>query len=376
MENKKILMVLYDRLERGGVQNVIMQIVRTLSNRYIFDIVVFDSAPSYYDSEFESFGGRIFRFGRYDQHSTFHARGDYYLRIGYVYRNVLGILRKEGPYVAIHCHNCLESGLCTLAGKRVGIPVRIAHTHTSYENQGNIVYRTYNRFYQHLIRKYATHKVGCSAMALEKTFGDSTGIVIGNGVDLNLFANENRCMFTEKTDHSIKLLQVATFSPNKNQIFSLQILKELVSRGTKATLTLLGRCSTSEKTGYYATIQEFIKNSGLGEYVQFVPGDSSVPDEMKRNTFLLFPSLREGFGIVPIEAQASGLHCFVSSTVPRDIDCGGCTFLSLEDGPELWADNIIQKFKETNGVLGNYDCSRFSNQKISMQYQKIYEGMS
>lgn len=67
MKKEKVLMVLYDRLERGGVQNVIMQIVKALSDRYTFDIVVFDSEPSYYDEEFENYGRKIFRFGRFDK---------------------------------------------------------------------------------------------------------------------------------------------------------------------------------------------------------------------------------------------------------------------------------------------------------------------
>lgn len=376
MIKKKILFVLYDRLEKGGVQNVIMSIVRTLKDEFTFDIIVFDSTPSFYDKEFESYGGKIYRFGKYDKHSTFHARADYYLRPGYIYSNVKYILDKKGPYQAIHCHNDMESGLCVLAGKQMNVPVRISHMHTSYGNDGNFVYRMYIKMYNRLIHKCASHIVGCSSMAIEKTLGNSEGIVINNGIDLCLYTNMSYNLHNEGGEGCINLLQVGIFSPNKNQVFSIKVLKSLLEKNVNAKLTLLGRCSTSEVSGYYSLIKKCIHENKIDDYIQFVPGDSSVPDEMTRNTFLLFPSLKEGFGIVPIEAQASGLHCFVSNTVPRDIDCGGCTFLSLEDGPEFWADKIIQKFRDTNGVLENYDCSRFSNQKICMQYQKIYEGMA
>lgn len=368
-------MVLYDRLERGGVQNVIMQIVKALSDRYTFDIVVFDSEPSYYDEEFENYGGKIFRFGRFDKHSSFHARADYYLRAGYVYRNVLHVLKYEGPYVAIHCHNVHESGLCVLAGKKAGVPVRISHTHTSYEDRGNIVYRIYNRFYLYLIREYATHRVGCSSMALERTFKSSDGLVIGNSVNLSQFASAEAAE-TSETDNTINLLQVGIFSPNKNQIFSLEITNALIQRGVNAKLTLFGRRSTSDTTGYYFKVQDYVRTLKLEKNVHFVSGYGNVPETMKKNMFLLFPSVREGFGIVAIEAQAAGLHCFVSDTVPCDIDCGGCTYLPLELGAQAWADVIMRWYGENKDIPQNYDCSAFEESKIMEKYEQIYEGLA
>ena len=368
---EKVLMVFQNGLEIGGVQNVIMQITRGLSSRYIFDIIVLDAGPSYYDEEFESYGGRIFRFGRYDQHSTFHARADYYLRALYMYRNVLHVLRQEGPYVAIHCHTGLESGICVLAGKRAGVPIRIAHTHISFENDGNILFRAYSRFYQYLIETNATLRLGCSAMALEKTFGSGEGMVIGNGVNLDLYSKQSHFNETEPT---IRLLQVATLSQNKNQLFSLQVLNQLLKRGIPARLTLLGGVVSTDFSGYYSELQEYIKTQNLESQVQFLPRDSAVPVAMKYNMFLLFPSIREGFGIVLVEAQAAGLHCFVSDTVPHEVDCGGCTFLSLKDGPEAWAEVIHEKYLITHGKHEQYDCARFSAESICHKYLEIYEG--
>lgn len=366
---KKILFVLYDRLECGGVQNVIMQIVRGLRNEYIFDIVVFDATLSFYDEEFENCGGKIFRLGRFDQHSTFHARVDYYLRPGYIYRNVLKIINNYGPYEVIHCHNALEAGLCLLAGYKAKIPIRIAHSHTSYDNRGNAVYRIYIKVYLSLLKKYSTKLVGCSRMALEKQFETNDGMVIPNGVDIQRY-------HVEKKDDGkiISLIQVATFTPNKNQIFSLEVLNAILKYGYKAKLTLVGRSSVSEKTGYVLKIQSFIRDNNLEKYVQYVSGYQDVVDEYIKNKFLIFPSLREGFGIVPVEAQAAGLNCFVSDTVPKDIDCGGCEFLSLNAGPIFWANRIIEKYNELDGENEFFDCSRFDKGVICEQYKKMYEG--
>ena len=55
----------------------------------------------------------------------------------------------------------------------------------------------------------------------------------------------------------------------------------------------------------------------------------------------LLPSLYGGFGIVNIEAQASGLPCVVSSAVPESASVNSNFYrLSLSDGVEKWLDFI------------------------------------
>lgn len=370
---KKVLLVLYDRLERGGVQNVIMQIVRNLNKEYIFDIVVFDSKQSFYDNEFESYGGKIFRFGKYDQHSTFHSRADYYLRPFYVYKSISRILKYNGPYDVIHCHNALESGLCILAGFQYKVPVRIAHSHTSYDNAGNFVYKLYTKIYLSLIHQYSTNMVGCSEIAIQKLFESNDGTVIYNGIDLEEFRLDEYNQIEFKT--KIRLIQVATFTPNKNQIFSLKVVNAIKKKGIPVSLTLFGRSSTSEMTGYASEITKYIYDNDLEDNVHFVSGFNDVPAELSQNEFLIFPSIREGFGIVPVEAQAMGLTCFISDSVPNDVDCGGCQFLNLSDGEETWADEIIRFHLKNDKKRNHFDCSRFSIKTICNEYRHLYEGL-
>ena len=58
---KKILLVSSGGFEKGGVQAVIMALVRTMSDEYVFDIVLLSNEIGCYEEEFCKYGGRIYR---------------------------------------------------------------------------------------------------------------------------------------------------------------------------------------------------------------------------------------------------------------------------------------------------------------------------
>ena len=54
------------------------------------------------------------------------------------------------------------------------------------------------------------------------------------------------------------------------------------------------------------------------------------------------PSAFEGLGIVNIEAQAAGLNCLVSDVVPKETNCGGVNYMSLNNDLKDWAEAMSQ----------------------------------
>ena len=68
----------------------------------------------------------------------------------------------------------------------------------------------------------------------------------------------------------------------------------------------------------------------------------NVNEWMQAFDIFLFPSLYEGLGVVLIEAQAAGLYCVISDTIPKEADVTDLiTRCSLNDSPKLWAETLL-----------------------------------
>lgn len=373
---KKVLIVMYNTLNAGGIQKVVMNIVESLSSDYTFDILCFQKEQGSLEEEFLAYGGKIIKVPVYYQGtSKIRRRMDFYMRGFKIYRAVLNTIKKQGPYDIIHCHNSYESGICLKAAKKMSVPIRIAHSHTNFSYKENVIRKLYEKVYGYLIYRCATHMVGCSVKAVESLFGKYRDkvIVINNGVDMSKF---NPDLYLEKTniDDAIQLIQIATFSENKNQIFTINVLDELIKRNVQARLRFVGRYSDQKSEQYYHEMKNLIYEKHLDKYIQFLPSNTDVAQALSESDVLIFPSYEEGFGIVPLEAQAMQKKCYISDSVTNEIDCGGCTFFSIAKGPSVCAEMIINDIKAGKIKGRKYDMRRFESEVIINQYKSLYRG--
>ncbi len=364
---KKVLLVAPEGMAKGGVQAVMMSIVRNLSGLYQFDVLLFTNEKRYYEDEFLTYGGNIFRIPNYEKNNQFRRKIDRYIRGHRIYKKTLRILKENGPYAVVHCNNESEAASVLKAASTLGVPVRISHTHRVH-TKGHILSTLIDRHRQGSIEKYSTCKLGCSDKACKSFFKNpDNAVVVPNAYD------ENRFRFTPKTANPVNgplnLMQVGSFSQNKNQLFSIRVLSEMKKRDQKAVLTLVGFGDQYKE----ALISE-AKRLNCLEDVRFCPSDADIPTLLGQSDVFLFPSVLEGFGIALVEAQAVGLKCYASKSVPVDVNCGGVIYLSLEDGPEAWAKQIIQDIQEGKANHQKYDCERFQTKEIVGRYKEIYQG--
>lgn len=360
---KRILLVSCGGLGHGGVQSVIMNIVRGLSNKYIFDIVLFTSERRYYDDEFESYGGKIFRVPHYEGKIWIRKKIDYYVRWMSISPNIKKIVIENGPYVAIHCNNVFESGICLKSVRKL-VPIRVCHAHVKAES-GNPILRRLNNLYRSYILNYATDLIGCSEEANKSIFGNANNcVIIYNPYDDRRFDPKKYSISKRK---SPRLIQIGYFCNNKNQCFSIEVFSLIQQIYQDAELIFIG----FDSENYLDKMKKKIEEKKLTDNVKFYPQDADSPKLLSESDALLLPSYKEGFGIVLVEAQAMGVRCYVSNTVPKLANMGNCTYISLEDGAIKWADTIVDDLKhkkERNYV----DCSAFGLNSFLDKIDYIY----
>ena len=88
--------------------------------------------------------------------------------------------------------------------------------------------------------------------------------------------------------------------------------------------------------------QEIVKWN-LQNDIKILGVKNNVPEYLNASDIFLFPSKREGFGMVTVEAQAAGLYCIVSESIPTAVDIG-LNLVQYADisNMDKWQDLIIR----------------------------------
>jgi len=371
MMKERILLVSCHGLGAGGVQAVMMNIVRSLSDIYTFDIVLFTDEKRHYDDEFLSYGGQIFRLPHYSGKNKLRKKLDYYLRGNTLYKQALALIKDNGPYKAIHCHNAYESALFVKAAHKNGVPIRVTHSHTILFKNANYLYKILSYFYLKILKKYATNFVGCSDMSCESMFGKNTKYtVIPNHYDDARFSQNPETINKERP---FVLCQTGRFDSNKNQLFSLSVLHQIKQTYPNVKMHFIG-FNDPFGEDYIGKMKAYISENDLIDNVQIHDRNIDIPTILENSCAFLLPSHNEGFGIVLIEAQAMGLRCYASDSIPRSTNVGGCKYLSIKEGTNLWAKEIIKDYEQFNGKHASFDCSKFTLSYVNNIYKKLYCG--
>ena len=317
-------------MDRGGLETMLMNYYRHMNRERVqFDFLVHRQERAAYDDEIEALGGKIYRLPRLVPWSK-------------SYLSALNCFYDEHPeYKIVHVHqDCLSSVILKVA-KKHGVPVRIAHSHTTCQDK-DIKYPV-KLLCMRSIPEYATHLFACSAAAGDWMFRGREYQLLANAVDTEQFLfSADRAVKIRETlglaQNTYLIGHVGSFWRPKNHSFLVDIFAKVVARAPDARLLLVG------DGGRLLEIKEKVASLNLSDKVIFTGVRSDIPDLMQAMDVFAFPSLYEGLGIVLIEAQASGLPCIVSDTIPPEAYLTDLVFpKKLSASPEEWADVILEK---------------------------------
>lgn len=332
---------------RGGLETMLMNYYRNIDRDKVqFDFLTHRDERWDYDDEIESLGGKIYHLPKLNPFSK-------------SYLNDLDKFFKEHKeYQIVHCHQDCLSGVVLKVAKKNGVKFTIAHSHNANQDK-NLKYLI-KVFEKSKIPKYADKLFACGDEAGRWMFNTDNFEVLNNAIDTDLYTYNKEKADKVKKEFSIEnkfvVGHVGRFNPQKNHEFLIDVFNEIQKVKEDSVLMLVGDGDLRPE------IEQKVQDLGLSDKVIFTGVRSDVNDLMQGMDVFLFPSLYEGLGIVLIEAQAAGLKCVISDTIPKDgVLTKDVTSISLNQSPAVWANEILkyQEYKRANNKeiikKANYD---------------------
>lgn len=271
------------------------------------------------------------------------------------FRQFINDFFAEHKYDIVHSHYFQLDCLVFPIAKRKSSSICISHSHSTKLSDFKIK-AIRNRLLSININRAADVWAACSNDAGEFLFGKNFSrspkkLIVRNGIECTdyIFDLEKRKRKRREfgiKDSEIVLGHIGRMAPQKNPLFLINILNELVKIDSNYRLMMVGNGPMESE------IKKMVDSLGLKDKVYFAGVRSDVPELINAFDIFLFPSLYEGLGIVAVEAQANGLNCLVSDVIPREVDLTGIRRLSLEAGPLEWAKEITHM--STTRCVDNY----------------------
>ena len=250
-------------MDRGGLETMLMNYYRHIDHtRVQFDFLTHRAREGAYDKEIYSLGGKVFTVPRQNPLSP-------------AYRHALHKFFSAHPaYTVVHAHLDCLSGVVLGCAKQHGVPVRIAHAHTT--NQLRDFKYPIKSLYKRIIPRTATDLLACGEDAGRWMFGSAPFLVLPIAIDTEKFrfdknVREDMRRTLGITKEELLIGHVGQFRKEKNQAFLLDVLHSLRACGTKSKLLFVG---DGEKR---AAVQNRAAALGLTPYVLFLGVREDVP---------------------------------------------------------------------------------------------------
>ena len=325
----------------GGVEAVVMNYYRHIDHSKIqFDFICDEDSVNIPYEEIEKLGGKVILIPPYQKI--------------FKYQKDLRKVLKDGEYKIVHSHINTLSVFPLYAAKRVGVPVRIAHSHST-TNKKEWKKNLLKQILRPFSKKYATDYMCCSELAGRWLFGDKAYdegkvYLLNNAIDLDKFKYDEKIRNNKRKELGINedtlvIGHIGRFVAQKNHTFLIDIFNEIHKKNKNSLLMLVGQGPLMNK------IQEKVNNLGLKDSVIFLGQRSDVNELYQAMDVFILPSLYEGLGMVLIEAQCAGVLCVASTEVPKCAKITNCLqFVNLKNKEKYVNVSLNEKMERKNQI--------------------------
>lgn len=232
--------------------------------------------------------------------------------------------------------------------KWAGVPKRIVHSHNSglEKSRARSIKYIAHRLARILFSGFATDYWACSDKAAEFLFPAKTAkkaLFVPNAIETERYAfcaqSRQRVRSEIHCESSYIVGNIGRCVPQKNQSFLLDVFAELLKQRPEARLLLVGDGPLLPE------LKQKAQKLGIGDaciFYGFAKAEE-IPSLLSAMDVFCLPSKFEGLGIALIEAQANGLSCVASDTVPQIAKLSEqCRMLPAARGfIQQWADALV-----------------------------------
>ncbi len=347
------------KMHRAGMETLIMNIYRNIDRKKVqFDFCVHTTEKGAYDDEILSLGGKIFHMPEAKIKNIFALK-----------REVKSFFRLHSDYTAVHVHYSCVGWLFFMEADKNNIKNLIYHAHSSGREKG--IKALIRFFLEQYSAKLANTYFACSDKAAKYFFHNRKYIMLNNGIDTVEFSFKQKERDLLREQYKIKdykvFIHVGRFSIEKNHVFLLDLFNKIHTENPNTILLLLGNGPLESEIKEKASMLE------CADSIKFMGNRNDVGKIMNIADIFLLPSLFEGLPLTMIEAQCSGLTCFVSDNITRDAEIIKelVFYCSLKD------DDFYKKIKENMNIerkdrVAEIKAHGFDSYGIAKKMEKYY----
>lgn len=279
-------------------------------------------------------------------------------------------MKTHAPYDILYANAGLFNGFIVFFGYLLHIRNRISHLHAQ-ESPVKKIQQLKKQICSILIRIFATKHLAPSSVVFQCfTPPFYPRQVIVNGIDTQIFQfnpfarQELRRQL--RIQNELLIGHIGRFDKVKNHLFLLDIFKQIHTIFPQSKLLLVGSGKQE------ICLKQHIKALQLDKHIILLTDVDRISPYYQAMDAFVFPSFREGLGIVAIEAQCTGLPCFISDGVPKETMICNTIRLPLSKPALEWAKIILEKTK----VFHRENCAKrvkeagYDIQDIARRIQK------
>lgn len=327
---------------RGGIETFLLNMNESMSGNCVFDYVV-EEDECIHGSRIADNGGRVYYIaGR--RHNPLANLADNW--------NLLRKARKN-HWKAYFNVSSLSWVFPIVEARLLGVDTFVhAHNAAFVDCNNTFIHRIANRIGRGVLRRLKIKRLSCSRPCTEFIFGSNSDVeLVRNAVSVERFrfSESTREWMRSRLGVSNRLVIgfMGRFAYQKHPDYLVDIACLMEGASFPWSIVMVGDGPMRKE------VEQEVSDKGLRDCFIFAGNVDNPSDYLQAFDLLLLPSRHEGLPYVAIEAQASGLPCFLSDAITREVSVTDLVSFLPVDGfsPDRWVKAIETAYDSGDRVL-------------------------